>query len=74
MTHRLWQARNFSPLAISANLGYRFYAHNLQRFYTCDLPITPALPNPVSGWKKAPDSGLETVSIPPGGNKSVCGG
>ena len=51
MTRRLWQARNFSPLAISANLGYRFYAHNLQRFYTCDLPIAPVLPNPVAGWR-----------------------
>lgn len=36
---RLWVARNFKPLAITANLGYRFYAHNLHRFYTCDWPI-----------------------------------
>jgi len=26
-------------IAIAANLGYRFYAHNLQRFYTCDVQL-----------------------------------
>jgi radical SAM superfamily enzyme YgiQ (UPF0313 family) len=36
---RLWVARNFQPLALTANLGYRFYAHNLHRYYTCDWPI-----------------------------------
>lgn len=36
---RLWTARNFQPLALTANLGYRFYAHNLHQFYTCDWPI-----------------------------------
>jgi radical SAM superfamily enzyme YgiQ (UPF0313 family) len=33
---RLWRARAFEPLGIAANLGYRFYAHHLHRFYTCD--------------------------------------
>ena len=27
---------NFSTLALTANLGYRFYAHHLRQFYTCD--------------------------------------
>jgi radical SAM superfamily enzyme YgiQ (UPF0313 family) len=27
------------PVAIGANLGYRFYGHNLHRFYTCDWRI-----------------------------------
>ena len=39
IARRLWTARNFQPLALTANLGYRFYAHNLHRFYTCDWPI-----------------------------------
>jgi radical SAM superfamily enzyme YgiQ (UPF0313 family) len=26
-------------IAIAANIGYRFYAHNLQRFYTCDVQL-----------------------------------
>jgi radical SAM superfamily enzyme YgiQ (UPF0313 family) len=46
ISKRLWRAKNFQPLAVSANLGYRFYAHNLQRFYTCDVH-TSLLPNPV---------------------------
>ncbi len=27
------------PVSLGANLGYRFYAKNLDRFYTCDWPI-----------------------------------
>jgi|GEM_PF-6859932 len=27
-----------APLAFTSNLGYRFYVHNLARFYTCDWP------------------------------------
>ncbi len=34
-------ARAQMPLAIAANLGYRFYAHNLHRFYTCDWHLSP---------------------------------
>ncbi len=44
ISKRLWRAKNFKPLAISANMGYRFYAHNLHRFYNCDWPINPVLP------------------------------
>jgi radical SAM superfamily enzyme YgiQ (UPF0313 family) len=33
---RLSGARIQLPVAVSANLGYRFYAHNLHKFYTCD--------------------------------------
>lgn len=57
---RLWTARNFKPLALTANLGYRFYAHNLHRFYTCDWPIQ-AMP------RRTPDH----VSASP--QKVVCG-
>lgn len=42
---RLWTARNFQPLAFMANFGYRFYAHNLHQFYTCDWPIEFQTPN-----------------------------
>jgi len=37
---RLWRARALTPLALAANLGYRFYAHNLHRFYNCDWPVS----------------------------------
>jgi hypothetical protein len=32
---RLSGARIQVPMAVAANLGYRFYANNLDRFYTC---------------------------------------
>lgn len=38
---RLWKARNFNPMAVAVNMGYRFYAHNLHKFYTCDWPLEP---------------------------------
>lgn len=34
--HRLAGARNLLTIAIPANLGYRFYAQNLHRFYNCE--------------------------------------
>jgi radical SAM superfamily enzyme YgiQ (UPF0313 family) len=36
---RLWQAGSLNALGIASNLGYRFYAHRLHRFYTCDWPM-----------------------------------
>ena len=41
---RLWGARAFSPVALGANLGYRFYAHHLHRYYTCDWHLKPFSP------------------------------
>jgi len=37
------------PVKLSTNLGYRFYAHNLGRFYNCDwiigrAPVAPPIP------------------------------
>ena len=45
IARRLWKARAFEPLGLAANLGYRFYAHHLQRFYNCDwhLAAMPSL-------------------------------
>jgi hypothetical protein len=59
---RLWAARNFRPLALTVNLGYRFYAHNLHRFYTCDWPLQIA--------RRAE---LEGTTIPVVENRRVCG-
>ena len=38
ITRRLAKARIDLPLAIAANLGYRFYARHLHTHYTCDWP------------------------------------
>ena len=62
---RLWVARNFQPLALTANLGYRFYAHNLHRFYTCDWPIQ-ALPPRMNRMAITP---VPTTAT----NKAICG-
>ena len=32
-------SRTQLPIAIMANLGYRYYAHHLETHYTCDWPI-----------------------------------
>lgn len=34
-------------VALGTNIGYRHYAHNLHRFYTCDWMIAPSLPRVV---------------------------
>lgn len=37
---RLAGSRVQLPVAIGANLGYRFYAHHLNKFYTCDWMLS----------------------------------
>jgi radical SAM superfamily enzyme YgiQ (UPF0313 family) len=39
IARRLGKARIDLPLALTANLGYRFYAHHLDSHYNCDWPI-----------------------------------
>jgi hypothetical protein len=39
ITRRLAAARTQLPIAIMANLGYRYYANHLTTHYTCDWPI-----------------------------------
>ena len=38
---RLSGSRTQLPIAIPANLGYRFYAYHLDTFYTCDWQLAP---------------------------------
>lgn len=72
MAKRLWNARNFQPLAISANIGYRFYAHNLDKFYNCDWQIDPLLPDflPDIGTRQDKVAGVSTTETK---NKAICG-
>ncbi len=65
IARRLWTAKRFSPLAVSANIGYRFYAHHLHQFYNCDWHIDPSLPNPFAGAAPANPS--------PTDKRTVCG-
>ncbi len=46
------------PVALVTNMGYRFYAHNLAQFYTCDWMLNPA---------KQRDSGQYAALTTPGG-------
>jgi len=39
MFRRIAGSRIQIPISIIANMGYRYYAHNLHRFYTCDWII-----------------------------------
>jgi radical SAM superfamily enzyme YgiQ (UPF0313 family) len=41
MWKRLAGSRTQLPIAISANLGYRFYAYHLDSFYNCDWRLAP---------------------------------
>jgi radical SAM superfamily enzyme YgiQ (UPF0313 family) len=41
MCKRLAGSRTQLPIAISANLGYRFYAYHLDSFYNCDWQLAP---------------------------------
>ena len=52
------------PLAITANLGYRFYAHRLHKFYTCDWFLPKDRPAPAENFipLATPQRAHETVS------------
>lgn len=41
ISKRLAGSRTQLPIAIPANLGYRFYAYHLDTFYTCDWQLAP---------------------------------
>jgi radical SAM superfamily enzyme YgiQ (UPF0313 family) len=41
MARRLAGSRTQLPVAIPANLGYRFYAYHLDTFYNCDWQLAP---------------------------------
>ena len=42
MWKRLAGSRTQLPVAIPANIGYRFYANHLDTFYTCDWQLAPS--------------------------------
>ncbi len=68
IARRLWVARNFRPLALSANIGYRFYAHHLHSFYNCDWQLETILPTPMPVERGEPVVGASATT-----NRIVCG-
>lgn len=71
MARRLLRAGNLKPLAISANLGYRYYAHHLDRFYTCDWQTSVLMRNPLP--VATPLNRPSVVSDSPSQGRAVCG-
>jgi len=69
IARRLWKARTFEPLGVAANLGYRFYAHHLNRFYTCDWPGSRAgvFAGRIGGVP--PSARAETAPVRPAGRR-----
>lgn len=44
IARRLWHSPASPALGLLTNWGYRYYAHRLHRFYTCDVMSAPGLP------------------------------
>ena len=49
-------------VAMLTNLGYRYYAHRLHKFYTCDWMLNPVLPQLEGRNLSLPQSTMETMS------------
>jgi radical SAM superfamily enzyme YgiQ (UPF0313 family) len=67
IARRLRHAAAPWPVAIGTNLGYRFYAHNLHRFYTCDWalaadPLRSLAPRPLP--RSSPVASAPALSSP----------
>jgi radical SAM superfamily enzyme YgiQ (UPF0313 family) len=45
------------PLALLTNMGYRYYAHRLHKFYTCDWMFDRPEP-PQIDWSAPPEAGI----------------
>ena len=46
IARRIWRSPASRSVVIGANLGYRFYAHHLDRFYNCDWGLVPKTTEP----------------------------
>ena len=49
------------PVKLGTNLGYRFYAHNLGRFYNCDWVIGRAPARPAKQWSSPEAAAVSPV-------------
>ena len=49
IARRIWRSPASRSVVIGANLGYRFYAHHLDRFYNCDWGLVAKTTEPGAG-------------------------
>ena len=54
IARRLAKSRIQIPVAVAANLGYRFYARNLHRYYTCDWFVGQGIARAAPAFPKLP--------------------
>ena len=55
IARRLWHSPTAWPLALTTNIGYRYYAYHLDRFYNCDIPVLPTLSKSAATPTALPD-------------------
>jgi radical SAM superfamily enzyme YgiQ (UPF0313 family) len=54
IARRIWRSPASRSVVIGANLGYRFYAHHLDRFYNCDWGLIRKISGPGSAEAAPP--------------------
>lgn len=64
MFHRVRHTAAPLHVAVGTNLGYRYYAHRLKKFYTCDWMVDRDRPRPASDFPATPPA-VTAVTPPP---------
>jgi radical SAM superfamily enzyme YgiQ (UPF0313 family) len=54
IARRIWRSPAARSIVLGANLGYRFYAHHLDRFYNCDWGLVPRTAEPGMAQRPCP--------------------
>jgi radical SAM superfamily enzyme YgiQ (UPF0313 family) len=63
IARRIWRSPASRSVVIGANLGYRFYAHHLDRFYNCDWGLIPRINEPGRADTQAPARRPESTRV-----------
>ncbi|HUJ53976.1 MAG TPA: radical SAM protein [Steroidobacteraceae bacterium] len=54
IARRIYHSPAARSIVLGANLGYRFYAHHLDRFYNCDWGLVPRTTEPAAAGRPCP--------------------
>jgi len=54
IARRIYRSPAARSIVLGANLGYRFYAHHLDRFYNCDWGLVPRTTEPAAAQRPCP--------------------